>query len=99
MKEILLTVELIFLGAAKENFNFPITNPVRTSFWLLNSEYSTFSEIQPKGKKIEVWQICQLEIKIVERDFLRGMLVKGGEFKLGTYPYEIAYGRIIEMSL
>lgn len=97
MKEIILIVEIVFWGIAKESFKFPITNNIRTSFWLLNSELSTFSELQLLDEEIDIWEKKTALIKIVERDFLKEKLNVGSEFKLGVYPKEIAYGRVVEI--
>lgn len=97
MKELILTVEIIFLDIAKESFKFPIKNNIRTSFWLLNSELSTFSELQLLDKEIDIWEKKTALIKIIERDFLKEKLNLCSEFKLGVYPQEIAYGRIVEI--
>lgn len=97
MKELILIVEIIFLDIAKESFNFPIMNNIRTSFWLLNSELSTFSELQLLDKEIDIWEKKTALIKIVEREFLKEKLNVGSDFKLGVYPQEMAYGRIVEI--
>jgi hypothetical protein len=99
MKEIILIVEIIFLDIAKENFNFPIMNNLRTSFWLLNSELSTFSELQLLDKEVNIWEKNTVLIKIIERDFLKEKLYVGCEFKLGVYPKEMAYGRVVEIKI
>lgn len=97
MKELILIVEIIFLDIAKENFNFPIMNNIRTSFWLLNSKLSTFSELQLLEEEIDILEKKRALIKIVEREFIKEKLNIGSEFKLGIYPKEMAYGRVIEI--
>ncbi len=97
MKELFLIVDIIFFELAKENFNFPITNPIRTSFWLIDSEHSTFSEIQIQDEYIEIGKICRIGIKLLERDFLQNKIKQGAEFSLGVFPSEIAYGRVVDI--
>lgn len=95
MREVNLKVEITFFEGAKESFNFPIINSIRTSFWLPDSKFSTFSELSFNEEKIEVKKKYQAEIVIIERDFLIGKLEIGSEFKVGTYPKVIAEGKIV----
>jgi hypothetical protein len=97
MKEILISVEVTFFDIAKESFNFPISRSVRMSFWLPESNISTFSEIHILEEEIEIGKLCKAQIRLVERDFLRGKMNIGQEFRLGVYPTEIAYGRIMQL--
>ncbi len=97
MKEIILIVEIIFLDFARKSFKFPISNNIRTSFWLLDSDISTFSELQLVDEEFDIWMKQLASLRIVERDFLKEKLNVGGEFKLGVFPKEIAFGRIIDI--
>ena len=97
MKEVLLRANITFLEIAKESFNFPLNNSIRTSFWLLNSQKSTFSEIQLLDENVDILKLYEVKIKVTERDFFYDKLKNGIEFKAGTYPNEIAYGKIIEV--
>jgi hypothetical protein len=97
MKNITLIVEIIFFEVAKKSFNFPICHSLRTSFWLLGTEFSTFSEIQIIESNIKIWKPCLLKLITVEREFLSDKIKPDVEFKLGTYPFEIGYGKIIKI--
>jgi hypothetical protein len=94
MKELILETELIFFEQAKEFFNFPISNSIRTSFWLLNDNESTPSEVFINNFIIETWKIYTLKVVVMERDFLKDVIKKGVEFKLGLFPHEMAIGKI-----
>lgn len=98
MKEMLLDVEVTFIEKAKHSFNFPITNSIRTSFWLKGSNYSTFSEVQKHTEPIQSMKPYRLKIIVGGRDVVVNMLEKGKEFRLGTFPYEIAFGKIIKVN-
>ncbi len=95
MKEIKLITEVTFLEIAEGSFNFPITDSIRLSFWILGDRISTFSEIIIDNKIVNVGKIEILEIIIVEREFLINGIKIGAEFELGTFPYAIALGKII----
>lgn len=97
MKELVLIVEITFLETANESFNFPITNPIRSSFWILHDEISTFSEIQVQNENIEIGRTEIVKIKLVERDFLVNRIERGTEFRIGIFPKEIALGKVIEI--
>jgi hypothetical protein len=98
MKDILLIAEIIFFETAKKSFNFPIMNAIRNSFWLSHQNFSTFAEITPlESGFTETNKKYMAQIIIVERDFLQNQLHVGCEFKLGTYPLEIARGKILEL--
>lgn len=97
MKELIVIVEIIFLEIARENFNFPITNSIRLSFWIPNDVVSTFSEIQVQNKNIDIGKTEIVKIKLVERDFLVNRIKKGAEFRIGIFPKEIALGKVLEV--
>jgi len=97
MKELILITEVVFLEIAKERFNFPITNSIRSSFWISECETSTFSEIQVENKIIDIGKPEIVEIKLVEREFLLDRIKSGTKFKIGIFPNEIALGKIIEV--
>jgi len=97
MKAIFFMADIIFFELSKESFRFPLINSVRTSLWLANTESSTFSEIQIKDEQVEIWKIHNVKIMLIERDFLKDKIKCGIEFKLGTYPKEIAYGRVTNL--
>lgn len=94
MKELILRAEVIFFKNANEYFNFPITNPIRVSFWLPNINNSTFSEFKNLNA-VEIGILNIAEIKIVERDFLLNKVKIGTKFKIGVFPDAIASGKII----
>lgn len=96
--EILLLAEISFLDKAKESFNFPIFNSIRTSLWLLHAEYSTFSEIVVEpGSFLEIGRLHKVRIKLPESSFLMEKLYPDVEIKLGVFPVEIANGKILEV--
>lgn len=97
MKEINLIVNILFLESAKEKFNFPLNNPIRSSFWLPNSTISTFSEIIFENEWVELNKNYRAKIKLLERDFLKGKILKNSKFEVGSYPEKIAQGTIIEI--
>ncbi|WP_299221343.1 hypothetical protein [uncultured Aquimarina sp.] len=95
MNEIILIVDIIFLDRAKEAFNFPISNSIRTSFWIEDAENSTFSELIVENENFYLDQYYHnVKIKIVEREFLSEKLHKGVKFKIGIFPNAIAEGQI-----
>lgn len=97
MKELILIVEIVFLEIAKESLNFPITKPVRLSFWMPNDKVSTFSEIQIQNDNIDVGITEVVKIKLIERDFLVNRIKSGTEFRIGIFPKEIALGKVIKV--
>lgn len=97
MKELFLIVEIVFFEIAKESFSFPITNPIRLSFWISHDKISTFSEIQVENNSIDIGRPEIVTIKLVERDFLVNRIKSGTEFRMGTFPMEIALGKVIDV--
>jgi len=97
MKELILIVEIVFLEIAKESFNFPITNPIRLSFWIPGDEVSAFSEIQVQNNSIDIGRTEVAKLKLVERDFLVNRIKVDTEFRIGVFPKEIALGKVIEV--
>lgn len=97
MERLSLIAEIIFLDTAKNSFNFPVRNSIRMSFWLPDDKTSTFSEIQVNNKSIELGKYEIVEIKLGDRDLLLNRLKIGAEFRMGTFPNEIAIGRAIEI--
>jgi hypothetical protein len=97
MKEIIFTAEIVFFERAKNYFNFPTFGPLRTSLWLPDAVASTFSEIIATENQIQIWRVCNAQIKVIERDYLKDKIIPGQEFKLGVFPLEIAYGRIFKI--
>lgn len=96
MKELILSIEVIFSKNANKYFNFPITNTVRMSFWLTDGDTSTFSEFKTSNS-VEIGSLNFAEIKIVERDFLLNKVNIGTKFKIGVFPNAIASGKIIDI--
>ena len=96
MRDISIIAETIFFQPEVKAFSFPIVNSVRISFWIVNSKNSTWSEIEYDGYPIEACKLYKLRIILTERDFLEGKIKVGTEFILGTFPNEVAHGRIIE---
>lgn len=97
MKELILTVEIIFLEIAQGSFNFPITNSIRLSFWITDDETSTFSELQVQNKQIDIGRSEIVKIKLIERDFLANRIERGTEFRIGIFPEAIAEGKVIKV--
>jgi hypothetical protein len=97
MKDLKILTDVIFHETAQKSFRFPITNPVRISFWFTGADFSTFSEIAQQDKALELLTPCQVTIKIIERDFLKNKVKEGVEFKLGTFPFETASGKILRV--
>lgn len=97
MKNITLIADIIFLETAEKNFNFPIQNSIRISFWLPDSKGSTFSEVHFYSKNVEKEKFYRVEIIVAENDLLKDKIKENCDFYIGTYPYKIAYGKIIEL--
>ncbi|MDR6781625.1 hypothetical protein ABIE26_001887 [Pedobacter africanus] len=97
MKELILLVEVVFLKKAEESFSFPITAPVRLSFWITDDRASTFSELQIENDAINIGKVEIVKILLLERDFLLNRIKTGTEFRLGTFPEEIAIGKVIKI--
>ena len=96
MKEVILTAQIKFFEAAKRSFNFPLTNSIRTSFWLKGAKISTFSELK-FPHPIEIGDIYLVKIQLVERTFMKNQLKKGAEFNVGTFPDKLGSGKIKEI--
>jgi hypothetical protein len=96
MKTSKLQVNICFLENAKERFNFPIKNPVRISFWLLNDVQSTPCELLINGFEVDVQKKYTIEITVIEQAFLAKKLLPNRAFKIGLFPIEIASGKIIK---
>ncbi len=97
MNELILNAEIIFSEIARDSFSFPITNPIRLSFWIPGDEVSTFSEIQVENKNINIGGAEVVKIKSLERDWLVNRIERGVEFRIGIFPKEIAVGKVIEV--
>ncbi|GEN68107.1 hypothetical protein [Chryseobacterium rhizosphaerae] len=97
MKEKIILAEIQFNDTAQDFFNFPITNPIRISFWGEKQHLSTFSEIRITDKPIEINKKFVLEINIMDRDFLTETLKIGNPFNLGVFPIIIAQGKILDL--
>ena len=97
MKELTIIAEILFLETAKESFNFPIYNSIRTSFWLRDESDSTFSEITTVNKQMELGEKTNVKIRLLEREFLKGKVLVGTEFNLGVYPKTIAIGKVVRI--
>ncbi|SHG15791.1 hypothetical protein SAMN04488522_104679 [Pedobacter caeni] len=97
MERLSLIAEIIFLETAKNSFSFPIGNSIRMSFWLPGDKASTFSEIQINNKIIDLGKHEILEIKLGDIGLLLSRIQKGTEFRMGTFPNEIAIGKVIEI--
>lgn len=97
MKEINFLANILFLESAREKFNFPLNNSIRISFWLINSTSSTFCEIIFHNENVELNKSYKTQIHLLERDFLKGRLLKNCEFEVGNYPTVIGKGKIIEI--
>lgn len=97
MKELTLTAEIIFFETSKKYFNFPISNSIRSSFWIKDGVISTFAEIKIENSQIEVGELVIVKIILLERDFLYNKINIGTEFKIGVFPFEIAHGTIIDL--
>lgn len=67
------------------------------SFWLPDDKTSTFAEIQVNNKNIDLGKREIVEIKIGDRDLLLNRIEIGTEFRMGTFPNEIAIGKAIEI--
>lgn len=96
MKEVSLLVQINFCELARKRFVFPLNNSIRTSFWLVDSNSSTFSEVT-FNDSIELNKNYNAKIKLVYRDFLKNKLNEKTNFEIGTYPEMIAKGIIIEV--
>ncbi|MCD2425931.1 hypothetical protein LQ567_24320 [Niabella pedocola] len=97
MKEITLTCEIVFLEIAEKYFNFPITNSIRSSFWIADDKVSTFSQIKIPDNNIVLGRTEVVEMTLIERDFLMNRIKSGTEFRMGVFPREIALGRVIKV--
>ena len=97
MKEIVIIAEILFLEIANKSFNFPITNSIRISLWLSDSNQSTFSEIQLGNEKLEIGENSKVRVKLLEQEFLQNKIKEGTEFMIGTYPEVIAKGKVIKV--
>ena len=97
MNEVIILADITFSKKAIDSFIFPINNTIRLSFWLSCDKVSTFSEIKPTTNNLNIGKSERVEIKLIERDFLQNRIKNGIEFSIGTYPNEIAKGKIIEI--
>ncbi|WP_460220180.1 hypothetical protein [Psychroserpens sp. MEBiC05023] len=97
MREIIITAEILFFELAKERFNFPIVNTIRTSFWLLESNQSTFSEILMCSKRLDVGIKSLVRIKLLEQEFLQDKIKEDVDFQIGIFPEVIAKGKILKV--
>ncbi|WP_288441158.1 hypothetical protein [uncultured Chryseobacterium sp.] len=97
MKERIILAEIQFNDTAQDFFNFPISNPIRISFWGEKQRLSTFSEVRVTDEPIELNKKTILEILIVDRDFLTDTLKIGNSFNLGVFPTAIARGEILDL--
>ncbi|HVU95338.1 MAG TPA: hypothetical protein VHE34_08945 [Puia sp.] len=98
MEDVLMIAEVNFIENTKIGFKFPVMNPIRMSFWISPENPSTPAEITPLGTGfMEPGKKYMAEIAIIDRDFLKDQLHVGCEFKLGTFPVQIAQGKIMEM--
>ncbi len=95
MKEFI--AEILFLEEGKRWVNFPIKNGLRLSFWLLGDKVSTPSEIELLNENIEIGKSTLIKMRIIEREFLTGRIETGTEFRIGTFPDEVAQGKVIEV--
>lgn len=96
MKTVKILSKVNFSEAAKRFFNFPMMNSTRMSFWIHGDQKSTFSEILYDGVPIEIGKPILVQIAYFEQAFLVGRLGVGSFFSLGTFPVEIAIGKIID---
>lgn len=90
----------------KLNFNengfkwlpFPLTRPVRISFWLKNAKGGTFSEVQIKqNERVEVGVESVVEIMIGVWPGHYDNVKVGDVFCLGTFPEVIAEGIVMKI--
>ncbi|MEI6408751.1 MAG: hypothetical protein WCR52_05175 [Bacteroidota bacterium] len=99
MKTVKILSEVTFSEAAKRFFNFPMMNDTRMPFWIHGDGKSTFSEVLYDGVPIEIGKPIIVQIAYFEQAFLVGKLGIGSLFSLGTFPVELATGKIIDWNL
>jgi len=97
MKHPQLTVDILFLKHAETAFRFPVVNSIRMSFWFLEGEGSTFSEISFTDASVEIGKVYRAQINVGDLNIFGDKVKMGAEFKVGTYPYPIAIGRIVDI--
>jgi hypothetical protein len=95
--EIVITANLTFIGNARSYYHFPIKQNVRLSFLLNGAAIGTPSQLIVNDA-IKFNKSYKVQIKVINQDFLEGMIYIGNEFQLTCFATPIAKGTIISIS-